>query len=316
MHNGALKKWAMALTFWIALHTASLRAQIFTAPLQASTTGTNPVDFEFRADGTLISKGNYGVGSLASGDQGEGTRFLWFPSLGAFRAGGTSGSEWDTSNLGSYSSAFGYGTTASGSISTAFGGATTASGAYAVSFGYNTLAQAKLSFVIGQFNLGGGSTTDWVATDPLFEIGNGTSSSALSDAFVVYKNGNSTSNGTDNEMPNQTLVGPGSVMTEGLADLRYASASSISTGSAYYTGPNRYGTTGPTLGFGGGSSTAPYSIAFGQGSSASGYGAIAIGASASSSTSSIAIGGSSSSGWAATAIGYSSATANCRDSDW
>jgi len=36
----------------------------------------------------------------------------------------------------------------------------------------------------------------WCASDPLFEVGNGTSSSYPSDALVVYKNGNTTVSGT------------------------------------------------------------------------------------------------------------------------
>src|ERR1700735_2724616 len=97
MHNGALRKMALALTFWLALHVSSLRAQIFTndLPLQASTTGTNPVDFEFRADGTLIAKGNSGVGTLLSTDQGAGTRMIWYPALTAFRAGDVNGTQWN-----------------------------------------------------------------------------------------------------------------------------------------------------------------------------------------------------------------------------
>ena len=291
MHTRTLKKAALALTFWIALYASSLRAQIFTAPLQASTTGSHPVDFEFRADGTLIGKGNYGVGSLLSTDQGVGTRMLWFPDLGAFRAGtidsAVTGTEWNQSNIGSYSTAFGLdtmamgrcsaafgyntvaltigtafgqSTTASGYISTAMGNGTTASGIVAfaagqvttasgafstalgsyatasgvgsLAFGYGnsalggystalglfatasgiesvsigTLTSASGyratalgsftsvnsygSTAIGQFNVDGGTASSWVPSDPLFEIGNGTSPYNLSDAFVVYKNGN------------------------------------------------------------------------------------------------------------------------------
>ena len=274
MHTGALKKWALALTFYLALHTAALRAQIFTndLPLQAVTTGTNPVDFEFRADGTLIALGNSGVGSLLSGDQGAGTRMLWFPSLSAFRAGTVTGTDWDASNIGQFSfaggqdnltsgsnaTAFGWGesatnngsvamglgntssgygafasgrfSTASGQGSLAIGNGNTASGYGSVALGSSnsatysnaialgssnwapgscavalgnsniargnyttasgsyTTASAYLSFVLGTYNVGGGDQLDWVATDPLFEIGNGTSSTP-SDALVVYKNG-------------------------------------------------------------------------------------------------------------------------------
>ena len=276
MHNRALRKWALALTFWLALHVSSLKAQIFTndLPLQAVTTGTNPVDFEFRADGTLIAKGNYGVGSLLSGDQGQGTRMLWFPSLGAFRAGGISGSGyanyWDQSNIGPYSVSFGesnlvsgayasgfgsgnrvFGSgavsfgggnvasgsnsstlgqwnSASGDISTAIGmfnmatgtystasgayntssgygaatlgGSNTASGMYSTASGYYTQANAYVSFSMGYYNIGGGSPNTWVSTDPLFEIGNGTSTTP-SDALIVYKNGNVTAQGVITAAP-------------------------------------------------------------------------------------------------------------------
>ena len=232
MHSGALRKWALALTFWLALHVSSLKAQIFTAPLQASTTGTNPVDFEFRADGTLIAKGNSGVGTLLTGDQGSGTRMLWFPKLSAFRVGTVSGTDWDLSNIGQYSIAGGGDTTASGDYSAAFGCGSAATGYVAMTFGigntssgYGSLAAGRFStasgygafalgfgntstgvfsmavgsfttasaysaFVTGSYNVGGGTSNSSVATDPAFEIGNGTSSTDKSDAFVVYKNGN------------------------------------------------------------------------------------------------------------------------------
>jgi hypothetical protein len=266
MHTGTLKKLALALTFWLAVHMDSLRAQTFTAPLQASTTGTNPVDFEFRADGTLMAKGNYGVGGLISSDLGVGTRMFWLPAQGAFRAGGTdsaygiySAPNWDTGNIGNYSfaggldtevsgnysTAFGYwsrtfgwnsisegaycvaggngsvamgvssgtsgeaaislgnGNSASGTYSVALGGdavasgfgstamgsCTTSSGYCTTSSGAYTTATAEASFVVGAYNIGGGNPTTWVSTDPLFEVGNGTSATALSDAMVVYKDG-------------------------------------------------------------------------------------------------------------------------------
>ena len=54
------------------------------------------------------------------------------------------------------------------------------------------------SFVIGAYNLGGGEGDEntWVATDPLFEVGNGTSYSTPSDALEVLKNGNTIVSGT------------------------------------------------------------------------------------------------------------------------
>ncbi len=151
MHTRIFNKAALAITLWIALHTSALHAQIFTAPLQASTTGTNPVDFEFRADGTMIAKGNYGVGNLLSTDEGAGTRMLWFPHLSAFRAGtvDSGGTEWDQSNIGQYSTAFGLDTIAAGTHSTAFGLSTNASGEGATAFGYDTEASGTFSTAMG-----------------------------------------------------------------------------------------------------------------------------------------------------------------------
>jgi hypothetical protein len=108
----------------------------------------------------------------------------------------------------------GYGNTASSSFATAMGGATLASGAGSTSTGYSTVASGQNSATFnftttaasfdasafGQFNIGlseSGATpsgTTWANTvgsaDPLFEIGNGTSATAKSDALAVYKDGN------------------------------------------------------------------------------------------------------------------------------
>ena len=41
---------------------------------------------------------------------GAGTRLMWFPGFGAFRAGMVGGSEWDAANIGYHSVAMGLGT--------------------------------------------------------------------------------------------------------------------------------------------------------------------------------------------------------------
>jgi hypothetical protein len=278
MHTQTLKKSLLALTFWIALHASSMQAQTVSAPpLTINSTGTNPVDFEFRADGTLIAKGNIGVGTLLSTDIGNGDFMLWFPKLGAFRAGETylttattgqfaigpqsvafgaetTASGYSSTALGTYTTASGDESTAlgdfsiaSGDCSAAFGDHSTASGLDSLSFmansiasgdnslalgawasasgyasialgpdniasgsysltlgagttasayfstasGVYTTASAYDSFVMGTYNIGGGNPTTWVATDPLFEVGNGTATKP-SDALLVDKSGNVT----------------------------------------------------------------------------------------------------------------------------
>lgn len=278
MHNGALRKWALALTFWLALHTSSLRAQILLGPFSNSTGS-----FEVDANGLLSDTGTFGTGTLSL--SGAGTRMFWYPGKAAFRAGSVSSTQWNDANIGSYSVAFGQGTTASGYASVAFGSSTAsgfwsaafgssntasgfgsavfgnnntatvsgygsaifgsdntasgrnstvfglaniasgygatafgtgsyasgdysttlgagtiASGAYSTASGEYTTSSAYVSFAVGFSNVGGGSPTTWVATDPLFEVGNGSktvsgtvfgnpAATGPSDAFVVYKNG-------------------------------------------------------------------------------------------------------------------------------
>jgi hypothetical protein len=211
---------ALALTFWLALHVSSLRAQVFTndLPLQANTTGTNPVDFEFRADGTLIALGNYGVGSLLSGDQGGGTRMLWFPSLAAFRAGGVSSSGdyagyWNQSNIGAYSVAFGSNNLVSGTYSSGFGSGNRVIGGTATAFGGGNLASGPCSTAIGQWNSAIGDISTAIG---MFNTATGTYSTA-SGAY-------NTSSGYG-----ATTIGGGNT-----------ASGMYSTASGYYTQANAY----------------------------------------------------------------------------
>jgi len=80
---------------------------------------------------------------------GEGTRFMWIPKKGAFRAGYVSGSQWDDSNIGYYSTATGYNTTAFQSGSVAMGYETSATGEYSVAMGYQTTASGLASVTMG-----------------------------------------------------------------------------------------------------------------------------------------------------------------------
>jgi YadA head domain repeat (2 copies) len=244
MHKTTLKKLALALTFWLALHTHSLKAQIL------GPDGTGSTVFEVDAHGLLSSTGTFGTGTLSL--SGAGTRMLWYPGKAAFRAGAVNGTQWNDASVGGYSAAFGLGNTASGLYSVAFGSNniasgnfSTASGNYTTASGYNSIALGQsstasgnyalamgistqatslsafaggessiasgqfsiawgvpalvssyASVAFGRLNVGGGNPNAWVATDPLFELGNGTYSPPPSntpmpaDAMVVYKNGN------------------------------------------------------------------------------------------------------------------------------
>ncbi len=95
-----------------------------------------------------------------------------------------------TTASGSYATAMGYLTTASGFASTAMGSATTASGVYSTAMGFATTAETYGETSLGFYPLlNTGDGDDFVTTDVLLEIGNGTSSAALSNALTMFKNG-------------------------------------------------------------------------------------------------------------------------------
>ncbi|MBN8695975.1 MAG: hypothetical protein J0L87_05555 [Bacteroidetes bacterium] len=175
-----------------------------------------PVSMFQVKNGSVLFDGSSG----STPTTGSGVRLMWIPSKFAIRAGQVTSSQWDPTNIGTWSVAFGYNTTASGSRSFAagttttasgggafaFGGSTTASGNYSfavgsqatssgaisAAFGYSTNAQSYLSMVIGQFNQlsAGYNASTWIPTDPLFVVGNGTSAVATSNALTILKNGN------------------------------------------------------------------------------------------------------------------------------
>ena len=131
---------------------------------------------------------------------------------------------------------------------------------------------------------------------PLFEIGNGADATHLADALIVYKNGNLTANGADNLMPNQTLTGANSVLTEGLADSRYTRVSTFASLTSFAIMPN--------------ASASGYSMAVGLYANAGSYGSIALGNYTSASGEySVAMGqGSTASANYSTAMGRGTAT--------
>ena len=85
--------------------------------------------------------------------------------------------------------ALGVSNTAQRRYSLAAGYNNNATGYYSMAVGENVTSQAMNSLAIGTFNEVLGDTADWVETDPLFQIGNGTSSDDPHDAFRVDKNG-------------------------------------------------------------------------------------------------------------------------------
>ena len=117
-----------------------------------------------------------GYGSVAMGDSPTASGYASF-AIGRYSIA-----------AGSLSVAGGYVSTATGGGSLAFGNQASAAGTNSTAIGDCTTAASYDSFAVGSFNVGGGNATSWVATDPLFEVGNGTGQQK-SDALVIYKNG-------------------------------------------------------------------------------------------------------------------------------
>ena len=98
--------------------------------------------------GGISGSGTFGTGSIPA--SGPGVRLMWYPAKASFRAGSASGmSEWDDINVGEYSTATGYGTTAGGSGSTAMGYSATASGPGSTAMGVNTTARGINATAMG-----------------------------------------------------------------------------------------------------------------------------------------------------------------------
>ena len=179
------------------------------------------------------------------GDGTVGSKFMFFPGQGgAFRTGylsydgsvGNGTTFWDPDSVAWASVAIGNNTRATGTGSVALGIRSHAAnfgavalghlsrtkGNSAVAAGYYTRADAFVSCAVGSGNVGGGSASSWVPTDPIFEVGNSIDTSSRSNALTVMKNARVGINHSnpqamlDIEQPNQ---GPGNGVLLNLATI-------------------------------------------------------------------------------------------------
>ena len=140
-------------------------------------------------NGFLIT--GYSSASATVPNFGPGSRLMFYPGKGAFRAGYANNNAWDNVNVGKFSTALGYATTALGEGSIATGDGTSAYTKGSVAFGLSNKAKGFASTVIGMYNdtlLFNNETAASLST-PLFIIGNGNSGVQRSNAMVVRKSG-------------------------------------------------------------------------------------------------------------------------------
>ncbi|HST63507.1 MAG TPA: tail fiber domain-containing protein [Longimicrobium sp.] len=81
--------------------------------------------------------------------EGSGTRMMWYPRKGAFRAGGINGTQWDAANIGDYSVAIGQDVRASASNAVAFGLRSTAAQQSSFAAGEDNTASGAASVALG-----------------------------------------------------------------------------------------------------------------------------------------------------------------------
>lgn len=109
----------------------------------------SPLTDRFFVDsaGGVAALGSLGIGEIPV--SGAGTRMMWYPNMAAFRAGGVDGIQWNDANIGQYSWAGGFNTTASGYGAFAHGDNVDVSSTLGVGFGAGNTVSGTIGFVTG-----------------------------------------------------------------------------------------------------------------------------------------------------------------------
>jgi hypothetical protein len=107
--------------------------------------------FRVNVDAGALFGGTYDGDGSGTGipAEGSGTRMMWYPRKGAFRAGGINGTQWDAANIGDYSVAIGQDVRASASNAVAFGLRSTAAQQSSFAAGEDNTASGAASVALG-----------------------------------------------------------------------------------------------------------------------------------------------------------------------
>ena len=175
----------------------------------------------------LLITGTFNLSATVP-DLGPGSRLMFYPGKGAFRAGAVSGTEWNNANVGWRSVAIGSNTTASGNTSTAMGVNTTASGGLSTAMGENSIASGYVSIATGGFTTASGVYSTAMGN-------NTTASGAYSTAMGL----NTTASGGASVAMGQNTTASGTVSTA----MGYRVSTNNQTGSFYFgdSDPNNAG---------------------------------------------------------------------------
>ncbi|NNF02506.1 MAG: hypothetical protein HKN22_07455, partial [Bacteroidia bacterium] len=158
----------------------------------AASTYWNPDSIGLYSFASGLNTRAQGFGATAMGRDTEATNSYAFASGFFSNADGqystAMGFNTDAFALGS--TALGYSTDAEQNYSFAAGYFAEAQAIYSVAIGNAVRAQSYASMAVGRYNVGGGSATSWLSSDPIFEVGIGTGPSTRANAITVRKNGN------------------------------------------------------------------------------------------------------------------------------
>ena len=127
------------------------------------------------------------------------------------------------------------------------GWVTEARGNYSSTFGYRTNSFPYAAMALGRFNVITGDSAAWVATDPVFMIGDGTAAAARSNSFIIQKNGQ-TAIGYDAPVGMlQVSSALGSLNNGGALDVTNASLLLGTTATGLALDPNQIESIGSAL---------------------------------------------------------------------
>src|SRR3989339_50748 len=173
----------------VGIGTATPLSKLFVAGgIYNANSGANNAAYALGAQSIAANDSIYSYGAICAGNangncSGSGGTVITSSGIttaGNILATGTFGSGWTEPNLGAGPRMMWY----------------PRKSAFRVGYVEGTVADSYESFALGRYNVGGGNSTSWVATDPLFEIGMGTGSSTRLNALTVFKNGNAKIAGT------------------------------------------------------------------------------------------------------------------------
>lgn len=172
--------------------TSTLQAQVPDSMLVLRN-AENGLVFFVRKDGGFASRGDDFVGPIPM--EGTGTRLMWYPGKGAFRAGRVNGTQWNDANVGMYSVALGFNSRANGDNTFAAGPGSVASQGSAVAIGENNTSNSYASVTLGYHahsNQKAGSFVfgDFSTPDSIRSAANNQATFRVAGGFRIFTNAN------------------------------------------------------------------------------------------------------------------------------